>query len=40
MRFPMKRKMVLEQRLAELSDFEFREICARTGPPELGADDD
>jgi hypothetical protein len=31
---------LLEQRVAEMSDQEFREMCARTRPPQLGAGDE
>jgi hypothetical protein len=31
---------LLEQRVAEMSDQEFRQLCERTRPPLLGAGDE
>jgi len=31
---------LLEQRLAEMTEKEFHEMCTRTRPPQLGAIDD
>lgn len=28
---------LVEQRIAEMSDKEFNEMCSRTRPPQLGA---